>query len=206
GAEPLVVPVHEPARAVDDVQAVVRLVVSAQAVGRADDDPDPGLAGAAEHPVGGPAQAVPVEAGEGPEVRPPVARQRPPREMRDVGAPALRRAHLLPDVAEVRLDPGAHRELARRDPHHAHSLRMAPWPVMQLTEPPRLQPPTVAVRESWLAAERAHVAETGGAVRPLAPRPAASSRLVAPRPGPPPPWGGPPPLYPCDSRAHFLLP
>ena len=34
----------------------------------------------------------------------------------------------------------------------------------QLTESPRLQPPTVAVRESWLAAERAHVATTGASV------------------------------------------
>src|SRR5579863_6606446 len=52
------------------------------------------------------------------EFRPRVTRQRPLGEVRDVRSPPFRGAHLPDDVSEVGLDPGAHRELARRDANH----------------------------------------------------------------------------------------
>ena len=54
-----------------------------------------------------PCAVVPVEAGEGLEVRPRVARQRPLREVGDARAAAASPAHLVPGEPEVRGDLGA---------------------------------------------------------------------------------------------------
>ena len=49
GAEPLVVPVHDPSLVADDVEAVVRLVGFGQPVRRAEDHPETQLGGEREH-------------------------------------------------------------------------------------------------------------------------------------------------------------
>jgi predicted acetyltransferase len=60
-----------------------------------------------------------------------------------------------------------------------------------LLEPPRLRPPTTAVRESWLAAERLHCAETGGSTGLLRQATADFAALVAVRQGTLRWWGVP---------------
>jgi predicted acetyltransferase len=75
---------------------------------------------------------------------------------------------------------------------------------MQLTEPPRLQPPTVAVRESWLAAERAHVAETGASVSLLDRGLTDFGGLVAERQGTLTMWAVPTTIYWYVSGEHYL--
>ena len=60
-----------------------------------------------------------------------------------------------------------------------------------LARPPRLQPPTTAVRESWLAAERAHCAESGSSTELLRQATADFAALVALRQGTPRWWGVP---------------
>lgn len=75
---------------------------------------------------------------------------------------------------------------------------------MQLTEPPRLQPPTTAVRESWLAAERAHVAETGASTVLLDRGLAGFAGLVAERQGTLTMWAVPTTIYWYVSGEHYL--
>jgi len=75
---------------------------------------------------------------------------------------------------------------------------------MQLTQPPRLQPSTVAVRESWLAAERAHVAETGGSVSLLNRGLADFAGLVAESQGTLTMWAVPTTIYWYVSGEHYL--
>jgi predicted acetyltransferase len=75
---------------------------------------------------------------------------------------------------------------------------------MLLTEPPRLRPPTVAVRESWLAAERAHVAETGAPVTLLDRGLADFAGLVAERQGTLSMWAVPTTIYWYVSGQHYL--
>jgi predicted acetyltransferase len=75
---------------------------------------------------------------------------------------------------------------------------------MQLTELPRLQPPTVAVRESWLAAERAHVAETGASVNLLDRGLSDFAGLVAERQGTLAMWAVPSTIYWYVSGEHYL--
>ena len=81
---------------------------------------------------------------------------------------------------------------------------MARWRVMQLTEPPRLQPPTTAVRESWLAAERAYVAETGASTVLLGRGIADFAGLAAERQGTLTMWAVPTTIYWYVSGEHYL--
>ena len=71
-------------------------------------------------------------------------------------------------------------------------------------EPPRLQSPTVAVRESWLAAERAHVAETGASVSLLDRGLTDFAGLVAERQGTLTMWAVPTTIYWYVSGEHYL--
>jgi predicted acetyltransferase len=75
---------------------------------------------------------------------------------------------------------------------------------MLLTEPPRLRAPTVAVRESWLAAERAYMAETGAAVTLLDRAMADFGGLVAERQGTLTMWAVPTTIYWYVSGEHYL--
>jgi len=84
------------------------------------------------------------------------------------------------------------------------TMLMARWRVMQLTEPPRLQPPTTAVRESWLAAERALVAETGSPTVLLDRGLADFAGLVAERQGTLIMWAVPTTIYWYVSGEHYL--
>lgn len=73
-----------------------------------------------------------------------------------------------------------------------------------LAEPPRLQPPTTAVRESWLAAERAHGAETGRYSELLRCATADFAALVAVRQGTPRWWGVPTTILWYVSGRHYV--
>jgi predicted acetyltransferase len=73
-----------------------------------------------------------------------------------------------------------------------------------LAEPPRLQQPTVAVRESWLAAERAHSAETGVHSELLRRATAEFGALVAVRQGTLRWWGVPTTVFWYISGAHYI--
>ena len=73
-----------------------------------------------------------------------------------------------------------------------------------LAEPPRLRPPTTAVRESWLTAERAHSAETGTHSELLRRATADFAALVAVRQGMLRWWGVPTTVLWYISGAHYL--
>jgi predicted acetyltransferase len=75
---------------------------------------------------------------------------------------------------------------------------------VRLSEPPRLQPPTTAVRASWLAAERADCAETGGSTDLLESAEADFGALVAVRQGTPFWWGVPTTILWYISGPHYL--
>jgi len=73
-----------------------------------------------------------------------------------------------------------------------------------LTQPPHLLPPTTAVRESWLAAERAHSAETGVCSELLRRATADFAALVALRQGTQRWWGVPTTVLWYISGRHYL--
>jgi predicted acetyltransferase len=73
-----------------------------------------------------------------------------------------------------------------------------------LLEPPRLQPPTTAVRESWLAAERAHCEESGASTELLIQATADFAALVALRQGTPRWWGVPTTILWYISGPHYV--
>jgi hypothetical protein len=58
--EPLVVAVEDRAPGADDVEAVVRLVIAAEAVGAAQHDPDAELPGQRQDRLGLPVESIPV--------------------------------------------------------------------------------------------------------------------------------------------------
>ncbi len=76
--------------------------------------------------------------------------------------------------------------------------------LVQLTEPPRLQVPTTAVRASWLAAERADRAEEGSSTELLERAEADFGALVAVRQGTPFWWGVPTTILWYISGQHYL--
>jgi predicted acetyltransferase len=76
--------------------------------------------------------------------------------------------------------------------------------LVQLIEPPSLQPPTTAVRESWLAAERADCEERGGSTELLESAEADFAALVAVRQGTPFWWGVPTTILWYISGPHYL--
>jgi predicted acetyltransferase len=76
--------------------------------------------------------------------------------------------------------------------------------LVQLTEPPRLQAPTTAVRESWLAAERADCEAEGGSTELLERAEADFRALVAVRQGTPFWWGVPTTILWYVSGEHYL--
>jgi|SRR5580700_6014231 predicted acetyltransferase len=71
---------------------------------------------------------------------------------------------------------------------------------MQLSEPPRLMSPTVAVRDSWLAAERAAGGDDGLLKQGLAD----FGKLVADRQGTPIWWGVPTSIFWWVSGTEYL--
>ena len=73
-----------------------------------------------------------------------------------------------------------------------------------LAEPPRLRPPTTAVRESWLAAERAEGAETGKYSELLRWATEDFAALVAVRQGTPRWWGVPTTILWYVSGCHYV--
>ena len=75
---------------------------------------------------------------------------------------------------------------------------------MQLTDPPILRSPTTAVRESWLAAERAHCAETGCPTELLQRAEEDFAGLVAIRQGTTRWWGVPTTIFWYVSAEHYL--
>jgi predicted acetyltransferase len=78
------------------------------------------------------------------------------------------------------------------------------YEAVRLLEPPRLQPPTTAVRESWLAAERAHCAESGASDGLLIQATADFAALVAVRQGTPRWWGVPTTILWYISGPHYV--
>jgi predicted acetyltransferase len=76
--------------------------------------------------------------------------------------------------------------------------------LVRLTEPPRLQPPTTAVRDSWLAAERADCEQRGSSTELLQSAEADFGALVAVRQGTPFWWGVPTTILWYISGAHYL--
>jgi predicted acetyltransferase len=74
----------------------------------------------------------------------------------------------------------------------------------QLSEPPRLRPPTTAVRDSWLAAERAGCAMTGSSTELLDRATADFSQFVAERHGVLHWWGVPTTMFWYVSGQHYL--
>jgi predicted acetyltransferase len=76
--------------------------------------------------------------------------------------------------------------------------------LVRLTEPPRLQPPTTAVRDSWLAAERADCQQRGSSTELLQSAEADFGALVAVRQGTPFWWGVPTTILWYISGAHYL--
>jgi predicted acetyltransferase len=76
--------------------------------------------------------------------------------------------------------------------------------LVQLTEPPRLRAPTTAVRESWLAAERADCEEEGSSTELLERAQADFGALVAVRQGTPFWWGVPTTILWYVSGEHYL--
>ena len=75
---------------------------------------------------------------------------------------------------------------------------------MILLEPPHLRPPTTAVRESWLAGEQAHCAETGASSELLVQATADFTALVALRRGTQRWWGVPTTILWYISGPHYL--
>ena len=73
-----------------------------------------------------------------------------------------------------------------------------------LPEPPRLRPPTTAVRESWLAAERAVCAESGASAELLLRAEQDFAALVAVRQGTPRWWGVPTTILWYVSGQHYI--
>jgi GNAT superfamily N-acetyltransferase len=76
--------------------------------------------------------------------------------------------------------------------------------MVHLSQPPSLQPPTTAVRESWLAAERASCLEDGGSTGLLERAEADFDGLVAVRQGTPRWWGVPTTILWYVSGEHYL--
>jgi predicted acetyltransferase len=76
--------------------------------------------------------------------------------------------------------------------------------LVQLTEPPRLEAPTSAVRASWLAAERADCEERGSSTELLESAEADFGSLVAVRQGTPFWWGVPTTILWYISGEHYL--
>jgi len=83
-------------------------------------------------------------------------------------------------------------------------ITAADYEAVQLTEPPRLQPPTTAVRASWLAAERADCELTGGSRELLERAEADFDGLVAVRQGTPFWWGVPTTILWYVSRELYV--
>lgn len=75
---------------------------------------------------------------------------------------------------------------------------------MDVAEPPRLVPPTTAVRESWLAGERADRELDGESTELLEQATADFDRLVAVRQGTPLMWGVPTSVFWYVSGEHYL--
>jgi predicted acetyltransferase len=76
--------------------------------------------------------------------------------------------------------------------------------LVRLIEPPTLQPPTTAVRDSWLAAERADCEEEGSSTELLESAEADFGALVAVRQGTPHWWGVPCTVLWYVSGEHYL--
>jgi predicted acetyltransferase len=76
--------------------------------------------------------------------------------------------------------------------------------LMELPGPPRLMPPTVAVRESWLAAERAECAQEGASTELLDRALADFGQFVAARLGNPVRWDVPTTMLWYISGEHYL--
>ena len=124
-AEALVVAVDDLTGVIDDVEAVVGLVAVAQSVGRSHHQPHTEFAGYLENLIGRVSKTVPVEPDEGVEIGTGVTGQRPLGEVCDIRAPLLRRARLAAHVAEVGLNVGTHRELARRHRDYCHAVMLS---------------------------------------------------------------------------------
>jgi hypothetical protein len=114
-AEHLVVAVYELAAIVDDVEAVVRLVLSCKPVRRPEDDPDVKLTCQIEYPLRAFLEQGPIEALMGREIDSRVTRETSLREMRDVCASIFGGPDLARNVPEVPANIGVNRELAGRN-------------------------------------------------------------------------------------------
>ena len=75
---------------------------------------------------------------------------------------------------------------------------------MELSQPPRLMPPTVAVRDSWLAGERASCAQDGVSTELLVRATEDFGQFVAERQGVRTLWGVPTTILWYISGQHYL--
>lgn len=136
----LVVALNDVSGVIDDVKAVVGLVVAAEAMRGAEHRPDPKAAGVLADLGGGVAQAVPVEPVESLEVNTGVAGQRALGEVRDARIALRSHCHLSLNVTKVDVDVGADRELTRSNFEYNHRAIM-------IRRRARFEPPRIGNRD-----------------------------------------------------------